>query len=125
MSHEKNAEGFGFTRCKGTQLKKWQGQYGKEIRISRQDYVIEWCTYVKLENREVAGLCDSENQVLYVNVGVSNAIETMLHEIYHAEIAASGIRQRRDWCMNIEEQIVELLSLSTAHSFTLRKKKRV
>jgi len=122
MSHKENAEGFGFTRCKGREAEKWQSQFGKILRISRQDYVVEWCTFVKLDHREVAGLCDHENHVLYINVKSGNPIETLLHEIFHGETNCSGIRQRRDWCMNIEEQMVELFSQSVAHLFTLRKK---
>lgn len=122
MSLKEDAEGFSYTRCQGVQLKKWQTQLGKNARISRQDYRIEWCTQVALENREVAGLCDHENGVLYINVTCGNPVETLLHEVFHGEVACSGIRQRRDWCMNIEEQMVELFSQSVAHLFSLRKK---
>jgi len=122
MSHAENDEGFGFTICKGPELKKLEKEFGKIIRVSRKDFKLVWCTFLKLDHREVVGLCDPASKTLYINVTCGDPVETLIHEIGHAEILFSGLRQRRDWCMNMEEQLVELFSQMIANSFSLRKK---
>ncbi len=122
MSLKEDDKGIRYNRPKPQVRKKLEEKYGKKIRISRHDWELIFCERLIFEDEQHLGLCDPERRRLYVDVNHDNMESTLLHEILHAELSASGIRQRKDWCMNMEEQIVELVAEATTHLFLLRRK---
>lgn len=47
---------------------------------------------------------------------------TLMHEVGHAILLESGFRQRDDFDLNLEEQIVEVISQSIAGNYRLSKR---
>jgi hypothetical protein len=100
---------------------KYSRKYGVEVQINRTKYGIVWCENVQLSGSFVAGLCDPQSKKLYIDPRYETEA-TLMHEIFHAELCEAGFRQRNDWDMNLEEQIVETLSQAIAHGFKIRKR---
>ena len=122
MSSEENAKGVKFVRAKTKDRKEHEKLYGKRLRISRHTWKIIYCNDLSYDGVFIAGLCSPQNFTIYIAIDHEDVHSTLLHEIFHAEVFASGLRQRHDWCTNMEEQLVEMFSLSVASIFTLRKK---
>lgn len=121
MARTKNApisHGPGFEPAKD---KKWNRRYGHYIRIGVRDYKLIFCEKICDEDgQQIAGLCDPNGKAIYVDV--SREVEaTLLHEVCHAVSFESGFHQRPSWCAETEEQWVECMSQTIAHSFTLRR----
>lgn len=115
------------TKTTGVSIKKsgsksFGRRFGTHIRIGRKDYTIIYCDEIlDDEGNSVAGMCLPHDHIILVDV--RREVEaTLLHELAHAELFEAGFHQRGTWCSDTEEQIVEVLSQSIAHSFTLRKK---
>ncbi len=95
--------------------------YGAVIRINRADYRIQWVKEIILNGEQLAGLCNIQDKILYVDV-TSEIEATLLHEVIHGEFHESGIKQRDDWCRNVEEQVCEMISQALSANFRFRKK---
>lgn len=98
-------------------------KYGTTVRVSRYDYKLIFCSELFYEGREVWGLHDHESRVLYV-VDTPSLVITMLHEMFHAEIEAAGMRQMPDWNVNLEELVVELCARFISTTYELRRRRR-
>jgi hypothetical protein len=106
---------------KGKEKQKLERTYGKSIQINRKVYRIVYCEALLGDSQSIAGLCDSQSTTLYVVDG-SDIQETLLHEIIHAEIAESGIRQSPGWTRDIEEMVSENISQGISHTYRLKLK---
>lgn len=106
---------------KGKEKQKLERTYGKNVQINRKVYRIIYCEALLGDSQSIAGLCDSQATTLYVVDG-SDIQETLLHEIIHAEIAESGIRQSPGWTRDIEEMVAENISQGISHSYRLKLK---
>jgi len=122
MARAKDVTNVDGPRFKPTKNKKWAKRYGSHIRVGRRDYQIIFCEVILDENGEqIAGLCDPNDHVLYVDV--RREVEaTLVHEIVHAEMFEAGFQQRPDWDRGVEEQICEVISQGLSHAFTFRKR---
>jgi len=116
------SEELKFTLVSPTLKKKLVAAYGHTIRISRNDYKLIWCSDLIWKERPIMGLCDTHNHVLHIVTDSIHCVDTLVHEIAHAEFAASGLRQTRFWTSDLEEQVVELMSQMIAATFQLKKR---
>jgi len=107
---------------KGKDRARFVSKYGASVQAGRKLYTLCWAAEVIVDGVSVAGLCDSEKCVLYINVGVEDIMATLLHEVFHAEVAECGVRQCPGWTRDIEEILVENLSQSVFHNYRLKKK---
>lgn len=112
MSHKKDVEGH--KKIVAELYKK----FGRWVQVGRYKYKVRFQQTLSHEGQEVLGLCDPVAKILYISLQGSIA-DTLIHEIGHAEICESGLRQRPDWDINNEEQVVELLGAGIAHNFEL------
>lgn len=101
---------------------KWEKYLGKSHRINRKDYDVIYCAYLQIDDKQVAGLCSSNDKKIYVDVTLGDVESTLIHEIIHGEFAESGIRQRSDWTIDLEEVVCEMIAESMTTSFKLRAK---
>lgn len=122
MPLEEDDKGTRFTPISKKEKTRFEKTYGRKLRISRHNWQVIYCRELRHDSFPVAGLCNPQNLTIYVDVDCDNPHSTLLHEIFHAECFASGLRQRHDWCMNMEEQLVEMFSESVISLFSLRKK---
>lgn len=86
----------------------FQKIFGLKIRISRYDYKIIYCKNLSEGGEHCSGLADMREKKIYLLVGFGDELITFLHEVAHAELCESGITARPSWCLELEEQIVEL-----------------
>jgi len=97
--------------------------YGSKVRISRHDYKVTWCSELVWHGKGICGLCDPGAKRIYVVAdSVAGALDTLIHEMAHAEFASSGLRYTTLWSPDLEEQVVELMSQMIASSFHLRRR---
>jgi len=86
----------------------FQKAFGLKIRISRYDYKIIYCKRLVEGGEHCSGLADMREKKIYLLVGHGDELITFLHEIAHAELCESALTARPSWCLELEEQIVEL-----------------
>jgi hypothetical protein len=106
---------------KGKEKQQLVKKYGKSIQVNRKVYQLLWCEQLLVDSVPVAGLCDSEEQKIYIEPG-TDVEPTLLHEIAHAEIAESGIRQTPGWNRDVEEMVVEVISQGIAFNYVLKRR---
>lgn len=92
----------------------FQKAFGLKIRISRYDYKIIYCKKLMEGGEHCSGLADMQEKKIYLLVGFGDELITLLHEIAHAELCESALTARPSWCLELEEQMVELWGRSMA-----------
>lgn len=80
------------------------------------------CTDLQVYDRDCFGCFDPNTRTLFIDVTAGNPWETLIHELVHAEIAESGLRQTGSWNADIEEIVCEVMSATMLHNFKIRKK---
>jgi predicted regulator of amino acid metabolism with ACT domain len=77
------------------------------IRCGVEDYKVIFCAKIAVNKVQVAGLCDQENKQLLVKCD-NEWKETLLHEIMHAIVTESGLRQAPSYMgWDLEEVLCE------------------
>jgi len=102
--------------------KRFEAKFGKVVRVSRKDYSIVYCHELRSGGQDLAGLCEPNRRVIYINTDFEPIEETLLHELFHAEFSESGLHQTNVWNHDLEELVVEMLSKAMAHLYNLRKR---
>lgn len=97
-----------FKRLSPAKVRELNSQYGSSVIAGRKRYKIIWCEWLRWESRELHGLCDSEERRIYVTQ--SQLQETLAHELMHAEIFETGMRQMPAWSQDLEELVCEAAS---------------
>lgn len=90
--------------------RKYQKKFGKIFRVSRKDYEIIYCKNLILDGKNLAGCCTSSICKIFIDIQYQQIKETLYHELIHAEISESGLRQTNGWSMDNEEIICEIIS---------------
>ena len=122
MSVHEDSESLAFKECKGETARRFYARYGRKLRVSRLDYQLIPCEELRLGRNDCFGICDPEEQKLYIRMGSETAVtETLLHELVHAELSECGIKQHPKWCMELEEIVAEVLSKAIASQFKLKR----
>lgn len=125
MSSAKNASGPYELRCQmeeASKTKSYRKRFGHFIRINRKEYELVFCKDLSYEGKEVAGLCASDERKIYINTSAEPIEETLLHEIWHAEVAEAGLRQMTNWSEDLEELTAELIGKAVSHNYKLTKR---
>ena len=125
MSSSKNASGAHELRCsleETAKTKAYRKRYGHFLRINRKEYELVFCRALNYEGQDVAGLCASDEQKIYINTSSEPIEETLLHEVWHAEVAEAGLRQMENWSPDLEELTAELIGKAISHNFRLKKR---
>lgn len=86
-------------------VKQLNKKYGSSVVAGKRRYRLIWCEWVKWDDRELYGLCDSENRQIFVTD--HQIKETLAHELMHAEIFEIGMRQMPSWNQDLEELVCE------------------
>lgn len=107
---------------KGKERARFTSKYGSHVQAGRKLYALCWASEVVVDGVSVAGLCDSDKCILYINTSVEDVMATLLHEWVHSEIAESGIRQCVGWTRDMEEVLAETLSQGFCHNFNFKKR---
>lgn len=113
-------EGIKLTPTTSEERKKYSKLYGSSVRISRYTYKIVWVKSINDGN--ISGLCNFQERVIYMATDHEDIENTLIHEIMHGEIEASGLRHAPDFTRNIEEIICELASHAVGTNYVLRKR---
>lgn len=108
-------------RCTNVEVKKFNKKYGGSVRINRADWKIQYVNDLVVDGVKLAGLCFPHNKIIYVDVNIELE-ETLLHEIFHAEVHEAGLKQHSKWDSDLEEIIAELVSRGLANMFKIRRK---
>jgi hypothetical protein len=103
--------------------KSFRKRYGRFVQINRKQYELVFCEFIRYEGQEVAGLCKTDEKTIFIDISHNPIEETLIHEIVHAEVEESGLRQMVNWSDDLEELLAEMLAKSISHSYTLRLKK--
>ena len=122
ITNASETEGVTCRTITRAERKRLETKFGKVVRISRKDYSIVYCHELRAGGQDLAGLCEPNRRVIYINIDFEPIEETLLHELFHAEFAESGLHQTNSWNHDLEELVVETLSKSTAHLFFLRRR---
>ncbi len=97
--------------------KKFERKYGAECKAGHYTYRLVWCQDLRDDSRPLCGLCAPQEKVIFIDVSQEDYEETLIHEMYHAEVAESGMRQMPSWNIDIEELCCEIASRVTRHVF--------
>lgn len=94
-------------------------EYGKIFRINRWDWKCVYCIGL-LDDDEtpVEGLCVYEEKTIYVDTTSTEIIDTIIHELAHAEIEALGF----DLPDEDEEKLVKAFAGMISVNFNILKK---
>ena len=99
-----------FDKITLSERRKYEKRFGKIFRVSRKDYQIVYCKNLVLDGKNLAGCCASSQCKIFIDTQYEQIKETLYHELIHAEIAESGLRQTNGWSMDSEEIICEIIS---------------
>jgi hypothetical protein len=97
-----------FKRLTPAKVRELNKKYGASIVAGKQRYKLVWCEWVRWDDRELYGLCDSEKRQIFVTL--NQIQETLAHELMHAEIYEIGMRQMPSWSQDLEELVCECAS---------------
>ena len=97
-----------FKKPNQIKVKQLNKKYGSSFVAGKRRYRIVWCEWLKWSDRELLGLCDSDNCKIYVTL--SEIKQTLAHELMHAEICEIGMRQMPSWNQDLEELVCECAS---------------
>jgi uncharacterized pyridoxamine 5'-phosphate oxidase family protein len=83
--------------------------FPKKLNILGNKYKVKYRKILAYENTAVAGLCDSDNETIYISSNYSEKIKlkTLIHEHVHAIQEATGLDQvlndneREIWCQTM------------------------
>jgi Zn-dependent peptidase ImmA (M78 family) len=93
----------------------------RRVRVGASDYSVIICSKLEFEQQAVEGVCDRINKVIYVNaLSPKDDMETLLHEMVHGAMFEYGIIQHDNWCPQLEEVVVEVVSKLIAANFSMR-----
>jgi hypothetical protein len=113
-SNDSAHESLFYKLANGKVRKDFKKALGSKIRIGRHDYKILICSELVSGGELCSGLVDLREKVIYVRHGTGEEMVTFIHEVAHAEIHESALNARSGWCLETEEQIVEIWGQSTA-----------
>lgn len=123
MSFEKSAEGsevLTATRASAKETARYRKQLGAFVQVSRYKIPIIYVKDLKMDGKQLHGVYIPDKKTIMVDISKEDIVETLLHEVFHAELHLSGVSQNPNWCNGTEETVVELLSRAVAHAFRLR-----
>lgn len=113
-------EGYKFTPAPKSEVKKYTAQYGTSVHVSRDIYKL---VFVKsINDGYCSGLCDFSTRTIYIAIDQENVHKTLIHEIMHAEIECSGLRQAPSFTRDFEEIVCELASHAVGTNYVFRKR---
>jgi len=104
----------------------FEKQYGRSIQIGHTKYKLVFCADLHEidPERPLMGLCVFETKTIFVDVEKPDPHETLIHEIVHAYVDISGVRQTSSWSNDIEEIMCEITSKTICHNYSLKKKRK-
>lgn len=103
-------ESYEYVVARSAKSKVLHKRFKDGFRCGVEDYAVIFCSSLKKDGEEQAGLCDMTNKVIYVLCD-DEWKETLLHEIMHAVITESGLRQAPSYMgWNLEEVLCEVSS---------------
>jgi hypothetical protein len=97
-----------YKRLSLAKVRELNAQYGSSVMAGRKRYKLIWCEWVRWDSNDLHGLCDSDERKIYVTT--IQLQETLAHELMHAEIFETGMRQMPSWNQNLEELVCEAAS---------------
>lgn len=103
-------ESYEYVVARTAKAKVLHKRFKDGFRCGVEDYAVIFCSKITKEGEEIAGLCDMSRKVIYVLCD-EDWRETLLHEIMHAVITESGVRQAPSYMgWNLEEVLCEVSS---------------
>ncbi len=103
-------ESYEYAVARTARAKILHKRFKEGFRCGVEDYQVVFCSLIKKGDEECAGLCDQERKVVYVLCD-DEWRETLLHEVMHAVVTESGIRQAPSYMgWNLEEVLCEVSS---------------
>lgn len=123
VSLEKDAEGLEVVSAKKARAKdaaKYKRRLGSWVRVSRYKISVVYVEELTIDDKALCGIFMPDKKIIMVDIGKGDVEETLLHEVFHAELHYSGVNMNPKWDHDLEETVVELLSRAVVHTFRLR-----
>ncbi len=74
--------------------KKFRDRFGTSFRAGHSIYRIVWCYDLFSDEGQAAyGVCSYEDKSIYIDIKQKDIQETLIHEMFHAEVYESGMKQ--------------------------------
>lgn len=101
---------------------KFKRLYGTKVKAGQQEYKIVWChDILSDEGNPCYGMCSYKDRKIYIDIKYDEIQETLVHEIFHAEVYESGFKQMSAFHSDLEELCCEAAS-RVARNFKLRRR---
>lgn len=100
-------EQYEYALASSARAKRLSKRFKEGIRCGVENYKVIMCSVIKMKGNTFAGLCDQSNKILLV-LDDKEWRETLLHEVMHAIVSESGIRQAPSYMgWDLEEVLCE------------------
>lgn len=114
-------EGYKVIRAAKKDQKKFIDIYGSSVKVSRYKYKL--CFVKSINDGSVCGFCYPARRQIFIAMDAPDIDKTIIHEIMHAEIEATGLWQAPGFSRDIEEQMCELASHAVCTNYVYRRKR--
>jgi len=110
-----------YERATLKQQKPFKDKFGTSFRAGHAIYKIVWCKELFNDERACYGVCNPEMKEIYIDITQSDIQETLIHEMFHAEVYESGMKQMSSFYHDLEELCCEAAS-RVCKNFELKRK---
>lgn len=111
-----------FEKCTPNETRKLNSKFGSKFRSSHSIWRIVWCSNLHdSDGEKVVGLCVYKEKTIFIDVSYGEIQETLVHEMFHAESAETGLHQLLSWSLDVEHMATGVVE-RILKNFELRKK---
>lgn len=114
-----------FKKAKHSDVRRFKKLLGARVLVGKFSMPVHYVTELVVDGESVMGAFCGYRRMIFVDIERGplheDVVATFLHELFHAEISESGLRQHPEWSHGIEEVVVDLLSRAIAFSFGVRR----